>query len=227
MKLLCVSPRSQNGGSTELPREPSAARQAGADISNWGRDRAAEGGPGLAVVGGEGPFLGELPASFRPVSSALSLCFVTFPVPRGWAGSMGAAEGSVPSPAQQKPCFSAHPQLMSTFCVLQGRLLQTKKSGYFPSSSVKPCPVDARVCAEPGAPAGAMIGWQGNFCSTLGGKRCPNRTFGSPQSIPDGFGSQFLPCSEPMVPPQEPHYQLQFRRTALRYVQWCCQALPY
>uniref|UniRef100_A0A8C2T8E8 Vav guanine nucleotide exchange factor 2 n=1 Tax=Coturnix japonica TaxID=93934 RepID=A0A8C2T8E8_COTJA len=27
----------------------------------------------------------------------------------------------------------------------EGRLLQTKKSGYFPSSSVKPCPVDARV----------------------------------------------------------------------------------
>ncbi|NXP41174.1 VAV2 factor, partial [Leiothrix lutea] len=26
----------------------------------------------------------------------------------------------------------------------EGRLLQTKKSGYFPSSSVKPCPVDAR-----------------------------------------------------------------------------------
>uniref|UniRef100_A0A8C8AZV9 Vav guanine nucleotide exchange factor 2 n=1 Tax=Otus sunia TaxID=257818 RepID=A0A8C8AZV9_9STRI len=30
----------------------------------------------------------------------------------------------------------------------EGRLLQTKKSGYFPSSSVKPCPVDARVSAE-------------------------------------------------------------------------------
>uniref|UniRef100_A0A452IYZ3 Uncharacterized protein n=1 Tax=Gopherus agassizii TaxID=38772 RepID=A0A452IYZ3_9SAUR len=27
----------------------------------------------------------------------------------------------------------------------EGRLIQTKKSGYFPSSSVKPCPVDARV----------------------------------------------------------------------------------
>lgn len=27
----------------------------------------------------------------------------------------------------------------------QGRLVQTRKSGYFPSSSVKPCPVDGRV----------------------------------------------------------------------------------
>ncbi|KAF2981285.1 hypothetical protein EK904_005895, partial [Melospiza melodia maxima] len=33
----------------------------------------------------------------------------------------------------------------------EGRLLQTKKSGYFPSSSVKPCPVDARASALPWA----------------------------------------------------------------------------
>lgn len=132
------------------------------------------------MVGGEGPFLGELSASFKPVSPASSLSFVTFPVLWGRAGS-------VPSPAQQNPCSSAHPQLISTFCVLQGRLLQTKKSGYFPSSSVKPCPVDARVCAKPGAPAGAVVGWQGNFWSTLGGKRCPNKAFGSPQPIPVGF----------------------------------------
>uniref|UniRef100_A0A4X2KTR8 Vav guanine nucleotide exchange factor 2 n=1 Tax=Vombatus ursinus TaxID=29139 RepID=A0A4X2KTR8_VOMUR len=31
----------------------------------------------------------------------------------------------------------------------EGRLMQTKKSGYFPSSSVKPCPVDGRVSAFP------------------------------------------------------------------------------
>lgn len=42
---------------------------------------------------------------------------------------------------------SAHPNLIPSLA-LQGRLLQTKKSGYFPSSSVKPCPVDARVSAE-------------------------------------------------------------------------------
>lgn len=139
------------------------------------------------MVGGEGPFLGELSASFKQVSPASSLSFVTFPVLWGRAGSMAAAVRSVPSPAQQNPCSSAHPQLISTFCVLQGRLLQTKKSGYFPSSSVKPCPVDARVCAKSGAPAGAVVGWQGNFCSTLGGKRCPNKAFGSPQPIPVGF----------------------------------------
>lgn len=157
------------------------------------------------MVGGESPFLGELPASFKLVSPASTLSFVTFPILWSCAGSMTAAVGSVPSPAQQNPCSSVHPQLISTFCVPQGRLLQTKKSGYFPSSSVKPCPVDARVCAKPGAPAGAAVGWQGNFCSTLGGKRCPNKAFGSPQPIPVGFWSQFLPCSEPMVPPQEPH----------------------
>lgn len=48
------------------------------------------------------------------------------------------------------------------YLALQGRLLQTKKSGYFPSSSVKPCPVDARVSAEGemelGAPSTVMGG---------------------------------------------------------------------
>uniref|UniRef100_A0A8C3BIS3 Vav guanine nucleotide exchange factor 2 n=1 Tax=Cairina moschata TaxID=8855 RepID=A0A8C3BIS3_CAIMO len=38
----------------------------------------------------------------------------------------------------------------------EGRLLQTKKSGYFPSSSVKPCPVDARV-------SGCCAGRRGDF----------------------------------------------------------------
>lgn len=37
--------------------------------------------------------------------------------------------------------------LIVPFPLLQGRLVQTRKSGCFPSASVKPCPVDGRVSA--------------------------------------------------------------------------------
>uniref|UniRef100_A0A8D0KDW6 Vav guanine nucleotide exchange factor 2 n=1 Tax=Salvator merianae TaxID=96440 RepID=A0A8D0KDW6_SALMN len=40
----------------------------------------------------------------------------------------------------------------------EGRLLLSKKSGYFPSASVKPCPVDARVSRGEGAPLPRFAG---------------------------------------------------------------------
>lgn len=53
---------------------------------------------------------------------------------------------------------------MAPHCLfLQGRLVQTRKSGYFPSSSVKPCPVDGRVSLFPDASRS-----QGPRCRELG-----------------------------------------------------------
>lgn len=91
------------------------------------------------MVGGEGPSLGELLACLVPLSSALSLSFVTSSIVRGRAGAARCLGWS-----SCLHCSSVHPA-DPQLCALQGRLLQTKKSGYFPSSSVKPCPVDARV----------------------------------------------------------------------------------
>lgn len=72
----------------------------------------------------------------------------------GWdLGLSPALHGATSAP-------SARPSLMPSLA-LQGRLLQTKKSGYFPSSSVKPCPVDARVSAreemELGLPTAGVV----------------------------------------------------------------------
>lgn len=44
--------RSQDGGRAELPRQPRSPREAGADLPDGRRDRAAEGGPRVPVVGG-------------------------------------------------------------------------------------------------------------------------------------------------------------------------------
>lgn len=120
--------------------------------------------------------LRKFPGSFKPVTSALSLLFAGFP------GAQGCAGGSKPGPGGAVRQFGAcpHPRTTKTLLpharpnlipglALQGRLLQTKKSGYFPSSSVKPCPVDARVSAkeetEPGVPGWVLGAVTGGCCS--------------------------------------------------------------
>lgn len=100
-------------------------------------------------------------ASFKPETSSSSFLSVGFPRVRGCAGrseSGGALRqfGACPHPCTAKLLLlRARPSLIHSLAS-QGRLLQTKKSGYFPSSSVKPCPVDARVSAK--AELGAL-GW--------------------------------------------------------------------
>ncbi|XP_069914890.1 guanine nucleotide exchange factor VAV2 isoform X7 [Oryctolagus cuniculus] len=54
-------------------------------------------------------------------------------------GEVGGRVGASPAP----------PSWVPVPVLIQGRLLQTRKSGYFPSSSVKPCPVDGRVSPSP------------------------------------------------------------------------------
>lgn len=56
----------------------------------------------------------------------------------------------------------ARPPLALTISAFfQGRLMQTRKSGYFPSVSVKPCPVDGRVSACTEASGAQWLGCQG------------------------------------------------------------------
>lgn len=132
------------------------------------------------------PF-GKFPGIFKPVTSASSLLFVGFPGAQGCAGApeLGGLRGGLEpgSCSRDRPCPCAAKTLLPRACprlipgsALQGRLLQTKKSGYFPSSSVKPCPVDARVSAkeemEPGAPAGAA-GAPGQALGAVTGDAAP------------------------------------------------------
>lgn len=103
------------------------------------------------MVGGEGSFL--LGNSWKLLNQRLPFYLWPFLV-QGLGSGLGRQFGA-PLCVPSTP--SAQPSLMPSLA-LQGRLLQTKKSGYFPSSSVKPCPVDARVSArqemELGVPGG-------------------------------------------------------------------------
>lgn len=62
--------------------------------------------------------------------------------------------GTVSTPPHTHTRPARPSALTVPFPLLQGRLVQTRKSGCFPSTSVKPCPVDGRVSGV-GAPAWA------------------------------------------------------------------------